>query len=203
MRLWPTVSLLLVLLLVGSNIWWLYRELDDITTSKYQGQMLYERSESLKSLQAIIPDLASGKSKEEIVELIEEVLKEEGYEKEGATWIGWLGLTFDDDGQLVKVMPTWSPYEEFAQATPPGESMSGQMVETVLDKLGRDYTEVVFIDEPPGKLSAIRLKYSDETQVHIFLQKKTHTKINLKRDWTLEELGKEIVSEVDIERIGR
>ncbi len=74
MRLWPGVSLLLFLLLVGSKIWWLYNTLDDVTTDKYQGQMLYERSESLKSLQEIIPGLAAGKSKEEIVELIENEL---------------------------------------------------------------------------------------------------------------------------------
>lgn len=113
MRFWPGVSLFLFLFLVGSNIWWLYNVLDNATVHKYKDQVLYEKSESLKSLHAIIPDLASGKPKEEIVGLVEDVLQETGYEKEGATWIGWVGLAFDKDGQLVKVMPRWSPYEEY------------------------------------------------------------------------------------------
>ena len=103
MRLWPGVSLMLFLFLVVSNIWWLYHALDQATILKYRGAELYDCTKSLTSYRAVIPGLAAGKSKSEIIELIQNELQETAFEKEGDTVIGRVVLEFDENDLLVKV----------------------------------------------------------------------------------------------------
>ena len=57
---------------------------------------------------AAIPELASPKTKAEIVDVFENYTDEETFEKEGCTWVGWVGLKFNDGGKLLAVSPSWS-----------------------------------------------------------------------------------------------
>ena len=104
MRFWPILSLLLFLALLGSNIYWVYETLDFASIRKYQDQLLYECTESSASLRSVIPELAAGKSKSELVELVEDILQETSFEKDGVIVIGWVVLEFDENDQLEKVL---------------------------------------------------------------------------------------------------
>jgi hypothetical protein len=115
MKLWATLTVILIVALILTNGGWFWGSMNSVVTDKYQGQMLYERAEMLKDLIAISPELAKGKSKEEIVSLAEAATGEESYEKEGAVWAGWLGLVFNENGELVEVIPTWS----YGEGIPP------------------------------------------------------------------------------------
>jgi hypothetical protein len=115
MKLWPILTAILVVALILTNGWWFFGTMNSLVTDKYQGQMLYERAEMLKDLIVVSPELAAGKSKEEIVSLAEAATGEESYEKEGAVWVGWLGLVFNEEGELVEVIPTWS----YGEGIPP------------------------------------------------------------------------------------
>jgi len=115
MKLWATITIILAVALILTNGWWFFGTMNSVVTDKYQGQMLYERAEMLKDFIAVSPELAAGKSKEEIVSLAEAALGEESYEKEGAVWVGWLGLVFNENDELVEVIPTWS----YGEGIPP------------------------------------------------------------------------------------
>lgn len=57
---------------------------------------------------ASIPRLAASQKKAEIVEAFETFSDQETFEKEACTWVGWVGLKFDDENRLLAVSPPWS-----------------------------------------------------------------------------------------------
>ena len=111
MKFWKFTTLLLALALIGTNGWWLYNAIDAGVTKKYQDQMMYERYGMLEQLISITPELASNKNKNEIVAIVKKSTDSEPFGKEGAVWIGWVGLQFNDKDKLVNVIPTWGPIE--------------------------------------------------------------------------------------------
>ena len=115
MKLWPTLITILALALIITNGWWFYGAIDSGVTDKYQEIMLRERAEMLKDLMAVSPQFAKGKNKEEIISLAESATGEESFEKDGAVWVGWLGLVFNKEDDLVEIIPTWS----YVDGTPP------------------------------------------------------------------------------------
>ena len=112
MKLWPVLTVLLLFALILSNAFWIYTGIDSAVTDGYENQMLYERNETLKSLLALTPKLTQGKTKSEIVAIAESTIGEQSFQKDGITWVGWLGLKFDPQGQLTEVTPTWSYGDE-------------------------------------------------------------------------------------------
>jgi hypothetical protein len=111
MKIWKITTLLLAIALVGTNCWWLYNAIDAGVTNKYQDQMIYEQTGMLKQLIAVTPELSSDKDKTEIVAIVQKSSDLDPFEKEGAVWIGWLGLQFSDKGKLIKVIPPWDSIE--------------------------------------------------------------------------------------------
>ncbi len=73
--------------------------------------MMYERTGMLKQLISVMPELSSEKSKNQIIAIVEKSTELEPFEKEGAIWIGWIGFQFDDQGRLMKVIPSWGSIE--------------------------------------------------------------------------------------------
>lgn len=73
--------------------------------------MMYERTGMLKQLIAVVPELSSDKSKNVIVAIVQKSSDLDPFEKEGAVWIGWIGLQFNEKGKLMKVIPSWGPIE--------------------------------------------------------------------------------------------
>ncbi|WP_455205480.1 hypothetical protein [Kaarinaea lacus] len=113
MKLWPVLTVLLLFALILSNTIWIYTGIDSAVTDGYENQLLYERTETLKSLLSLTPKLTQGKTKSEIVAIAESTIGEQSFQKDGITWIGWLGLKFDQQGQLTEITPTWSYGNEF------------------------------------------------------------------------------------------
>lgn len=111
MKIWKITTLLLIIALLGTNGWWLYNAIDAGVTNKYRDQIMYERSGMLEQLISVIPELSSDKSRNEIVAILEKSTESESFEKEGAVWIGWVGLEFNDTDKLIKVIPIWGPIE--------------------------------------------------------------------------------------------
>lgn len=70
---------------------------------------MYERTGMLKQLISVIPGLAAGKSKNEIIGIVRTSTGLEPFQKEGAVWVGWVGLQFNEKEKLVEVIPSWGP----------------------------------------------------------------------------------------------
>jgi hypothetical protein len=98
----------LVLLLIVTNGFWLYGAVDQGVTLSYRDQQIYQLEETRKVLMAVIPKLASNLTKEEIISIASEHTDQEVFEKEGCTWVGWIGLKFSKKGSLQSVSPSWS-----------------------------------------------------------------------------------------------
>ncbi|KKA45994.1 MULTISPECIES: hypothetical protein [Salinivibrio] len=98
----------LIILLVGTNAFWFYQALDSGITAAYRDDSIDKLQETQAQLMAAIPKLAASQEKAEIVAAFESVTDQETYEKEGCTWVGWVGLKFGDDDRLLAVSPSWS-----------------------------------------------------------------------------------------------
>lgn len=105
-------TLVLLLVLVISNILWAYAYLNLAVTLKYRTIMVRERSLALADAVLVMPKMAHGKTQDDLVPILRSVLRDEGFEKDGALWIGMLGFEFDDQ-RLVDVTPNF-PIGEWA-----------------------------------------------------------------------------------------
>ena len=94
--------------LIASNAYWVYQLIDVGVTLSYRDQQTYELDETRKQLMAMIPEVAINAKKEEIIASASKYTDEEAFEKEGCTWVGWLGLKFDGNNKLKSVSPSWS-----------------------------------------------------------------------------------------------
>ena len=103
---------ILIVLLLGSNAFWLYQDIDTDTTLFYKSQQIYELEETRKQLMSTFPEVAQDVTKEQIVTAASKYTDQEVFEKEGCTWVGWLGFRFDDNNKLKSVSPSWSYGEE-------------------------------------------------------------------------------------------
>jgi hypothetical protein len=55
-------------------------------------------------LTALLPELAAGKSKEEIISIAQNHAPgDDPFEKDSCTWVGEAGFRFDEDGKLIGV----------------------------------------------------------------------------------------------------
>jgi hypothetical protein len=94
-----------------------YAGIDTAVTLSYRDQRATELEQVRKQLMAAMPALVKGRSKEDIVKLLEEASGEHAWEKDGCTWVGSIGLQFSSAGELVHVTPVWS-YEMQAPCFP-------------------------------------------------------------------------------------
>ena len=102
-----TIAILIVLLL-ASNAFWLYQAVDTGVTVSYRGQQTYELEETRKQLMATLPDIAIHATKDEIIAAASKHTDQKVFEKEGCTWVGWIGFKFDESHKLKAVSPSWS-----------------------------------------------------------------------------------------------
>jgi hypothetical protein len=113
----------LVLALVGTNGWWLYRAacstIGQLSILKYEQMDDHQMRETARAALLAIPAIAIGQPKADVVQRIAKAVNEsEPFEKDGVTVVGWLSLTFDDDGGLVKARSVFTPDIVFADAPP-------------------------------------------------------------------------------------
>lgn len=103
---------ILSILLLASNAFWLYQVVDIGVTLSYRGQQTFELEETRKQLMATMPEIAKNVIKEDVVAAARKYTDQEVFEKGGCTWVGWLGFKFDDRNQLISVSPSWSYGED-------------------------------------------------------------------------------------------
>lgn len=77
----------------------------------YREQQQNGIEETIKQLQATFPEIAKNATKGEIVAATSKYTEEEVFEKDGCTWVGWLGLKFDKNNKLESVSLSWSQGE--------------------------------------------------------------------------------------------
>lgn len=96
----------LVVALILSNAWWLYKSIDFGVTYTYQQASLEYKSEALTQALALLPIVSDPKSSREL--MIQTALSGRGrseiFEKDGYVWVGRLGLKFDKNGKFVKAV---------------------------------------------------------------------------------------------------
>ncbi len=97
--------IVLIVLLVGSNAWWAYRTLDNGITHTYLNDSMEHASRGLNQAMAILPLVAKGANREEIISAASKAsnLDSPPFEKDGYVFVGELGLKFDGAGKFVGV----------------------------------------------------------------------------------------------------
>jgi hypothetical protein len=98
----------LVALLVITNAWWAYRLLDSGISFTYQKASLDKAAMQLAVAKAVISAVVKdGYTKEGVIRAARVAdQNSEPFEKDGAVWVGQLGLHFNADGRLAKVVTT-------------------------------------------------------------------------------------------------
>jgi len=99
---------ILSVLLLASNAFWLYQVIDTGVTLTYRDQQTYELEETRKQLMATFPEIAKKAKKDEIIAAAKKYTDQEVFEKDGCTWVGWLGFKFDENNKLKSLTPSWS-----------------------------------------------------------------------------------------------
>ncbi len=96
------ISALLVLL-VSSNVYWLYRVFGALAAGATPGA---EQREALTQLFALIPVLVQKADRARIIATAADAPpnKVNVYERDGYVWVGSLGFKFNDTGQLVEIV---------------------------------------------------------------------------------------------------
>jgi len=105
---WRWISLLLVLVLLASNGYWLYLALDWGSAEKYRQLMAYERENQVEALKRLSDHFVQGSSKADLYETLAVVFPEEElFEKEGAVNCTWLSFPFTPEGLVdgIEVVP--------------------------------------------------------------------------------------------------
>ena len=93
----------LSLLLVGTNIFWLYITVDSAVTRSYMDQEIYELNGSNAQAVGMLKISLAGKTKEEVRSIAVKFTDLEPYEKEGCLWVGWYGFKFSESGLFTDI----------------------------------------------------------------------------------------------------
>ena len=100
-------ALILFILLVGSNAWWLYTTIDNAVTDSYRQHEQAFTYRALDNALRLIPMMKPAATRDQLIADAERLFHDDSFEKDGCTWIGSLGFKFDDEGQLTHVSPSW------------------------------------------------------------------------------------------------
>jgi Na+/proline symporter len=98
----------LSILLLVSNVWWAFLIFDAGITQTYMGHSLKDHKEALQQIIRIYPLAISGSSKSAILNAARSTGdSSEIFEQDGVTYIGKIGVKFDEKGRPVEVMKAW------------------------------------------------------------------------------------------------
>ncbi len=104
------LCVVLALLLLITNTAWFYAALDQGVARAHRDQSFREHCHALKTCMATMP-LVTTANREQVLAAARGVVPEnDEFEKEGAVWLGSIGLRFVND-RLVAVLPAWEPFE--------------------------------------------------------------------------------------------
>lgn len=98
------VLIVLSVLLVASNVFWLFKITDSSVTLTYQSESLSSQKKSLTVLQKVVPALAKDYEKAQLLDLIKRLSLENHYilDKEGVVSIDDVGFVFESN-KLVSI----------------------------------------------------------------------------------------------------
>lgn len=115
----------LAVLLILSNVYWLYRAVGARAASE---EPVAERREALTQLFALIPVLVQKGDRARIIATAADAPSNKAkiYEKDGYVWVGSLGFRFNDTGQLVEIVTIFDIWN----STPSGKRHSTGMMLT-------------------------------------------------------------------------
>ena len=105
---WKWVSIVLLLVLLLTNGFWLYLALDWGSGEKYRQQTAYERENQVEALKSLAEHFISGSSKVDLADTLAEVFPDEDpFEKEGAANCLWLSFPISPEGLVegIEVSP--------------------------------------------------------------------------------------------------
>lgn len=111
MKKWQWLCAFLLVFLVGTNVFWMHSFLYKATSTKATDQQVYELEQTNKQLQAMLPELTNELTQAQVTAIAAQYSDLEAYEKDGCTWVGFVGLNFDGSGRLQEVVNTWSSDE--------------------------------------------------------------------------------------------
>lgn len=97
-----TIGVLGILLLL-TNVWWLYGAIDSGVTQKYEDQEIYELRNSNKQAVGMLREALIGRKKGDVKSIAEKFSDLKSYEKEGCLWVGWYGFKFSESDELVGI----------------------------------------------------------------------------------------------------
>lgn len=92
-----------VLVLLGLIALLVYDGIDTAVTLSYRDEQVHQLEEANKQLMASLPALARNLGKAEVVAALEREGDPSTFEKEGCTWVGWVGLKFSPEEKLIHV----------------------------------------------------------------------------------------------------
>ena len=101
------IAIILGIMLLVSNGWWAYHTLDQGITQTYKEQEFYELKETHNQLAKMMPAISQQLSKDEVIKIASQFSDTDKFYKDGCTWVGWVGLKFNQKGKLESVSPTW------------------------------------------------------------------------------------------------
>ena len=103
---------LLVVALAATNAWWFLGAIDSGITASYSQVSLDHNHQALAEAIAIAPVAARPTAtRADVLAAARKAADgDEGFEKEGFVWIGYLGYRFDDAGRLVELRTNWEPF---------------------------------------------------------------------------------------------
>jgi hypothetical protein len=97
--------ILLAVTLVATNVWWLYRTIDFGITHTYAMDSCDAAARELAQLKAMLPVIVRPHStRDDIVAAARLDPKDEPFEKNGAVWIGQVGIRFTAEGRFIEVV---------------------------------------------------------------------------------------------------
>jgi hypothetical protein len=97
----------LIVALVATNAFWLYKTVDSGVSYSYSNDSYQGARSTASQALAILPVVArSGSSQSEVVAAAANAGGgADPFEKDGYTWVGHIGLKFDADGRLIEAKP--------------------------------------------------------------------------------------------------
>ena len=97
---------LLTVLLIGSNMWWAFKVLDGGVTHTYLRASHDSATELVGQLRAVLGALTKGTSSQsDVLAAVQSATPgAQPHEKLGYTWVGQLGLKFNEQGRLSHVV---------------------------------------------------------------------------------------------------
>ncbi len=102
------ILVLTLFLLITNSLWFAHTILDQALWNEDIAQNLRQTDSMRKQLMLILPDVAKGKTKKDIIDIALKYSESNVFEKDGCTWIGSIGFNFDEKDQLVAVSQNWS-----------------------------------------------------------------------------------------------